>query len=656
MITRSLLSLAFLVGSTTVFAQSHPDDWKCGSLTRNLSRKAAAKTTVAHPDEDKYDVKYVKLNLSMTNVATTISGDVTTVARVVEPGFSAYVFEMLPPLVVDSVKVDDVLSTAIAAGDVVFVTMPATLTTGDMFTAQVFYHGTPASGTTSDIYGISTLQSPSWDNWVTFTLSEPYSAKDWWPCKQSLTDKIDSVDVWITVDDSLKAGSNGLLQAVTPMGGGRNRYEWKHRYPIDYYLISASVARYVDYSYTMHFTGSADTMLVQNYIYDNPFTLPVFKSVIDSTGLLVDYFSNIYGRYPFWKEKYGHCMVPLSGGEEHQTMTSLGFFQGWLVAHELGHQWFGDNVTCGTWRDIAMNEGFASYSEILYYDKFYSHARALGEITDWQNDVMSQPDGAVYVDDTTSEARIFSRRLTYEKGACAIHTLRSVIDNDTYFFDLLRAWQTVMADSTGTIENFRDLAISMLTAERSGARFDTFFRQWFYGEGFPIYDVRWNQAGSDVYVHVAQSTSAPSSVSLFHLPLEFRLRSATGDTVVRVLNDQATQDFHFTWGKAMNSLEVDPNQWITDSVSSVLRDASLFGSLPHLAGIQVKPNPASSEWTVSGLPANCTLSLSDVTGKVLWSGISGAGAVVPAQGLAAGVYFLRIGSGDGSRVFKLVKE
>ena len=219
MITRSLFSLALLLGSVAVFAQSRPDDWKCGALSHNLARKAAAKTTIAHPDEDKYDVKYVKLNLSMTNVATTISGDVTTVARVVEPGFSNYVFELLPPLVIDSVKIDGMLSAATSTGDTVSVAMPATLTTGDVFTAQVFYRGTPVSGTTSDIHGINTLQSPSWDNWVTFTLSEPYGAKDWWPCKQSLTDKIDSVDVWITVDDSLKAGSNGLLQAVTAMSG-----------------------------------------------------------------------------------------------------------------------------------------------------------------------------------------------------------------------------------------------------------------------------------------------------------------------------------------------------------------------------------------------------------------------------------------------------
>lgn len=656
MIARILLPLALILATGNAFAQSRPDHWKCGALHSSLAREAA-RTTVAHPDEDKYDVKYVKLDVEMTNTSTTISGNVTTRAQVVSSGMSAYVFEMQPPLLADSVKINGILTTVATSGDTLTAALPATLAAGDIFTAQVFYHGTPISGTPANIKGINCLPSPSWGTRATFTLSEPYGAKDWWPCKQSLRDKIDSADIWITVDDTLKAGSNGLLQAVTNVAPGRSRYEWKHRYPVEYYLISAAVAPYVDYRTTMTFDGSTDTMLIQDYVYNNPATLPYFKNVIDSTALLVNYFSSIYGRYPFWKEKYGHCMAPLSGGMEHQTMTTLGYFEGWLVVHELGHQWFGDNVTCGTWRDIFMNEGFASYSEILYYDKYYSHNRALAEITEWQNNVMRQPGGALYVDDTTSKDRIFDRRLTYEKGACVIHTLRSVINNDTHFFDLLRAWQSVMADSTGTIENFRDLAITMLSPERGGVRFDSFFRQWLYGEGFPIYDMRWNQVGSDVYVHVSQSTSVPASVAKFDVPLELMLRSPTGDTLVRVANNQATQTFHFTWSKAMNALSPDPNQWLTDSISSIMRDVSLGYTSPALGQVHISPNPATDAWMVQGLPAGTTLSLADVTGRNLWSAsVSLNTTSIPAAHLPRGIYLLRISSGEGERVMKVVRE
>lgn len=653
------LATILMAACGSIYAQSHRHDgWKCHSLEGKMS-SLAAKPTVANTDEDKYDVKYVKLDISMTNVATTLGGNVITVAKVDAPTLSSYVFELEPPLVIDSVKIDGDLRTFTSVGDVHTVPFVSPLSAGTMFTAQVYYHGTPVSGTNFSAKGINALRSPSWGNWATFTLSESYRAREWWPCKQSLRDKIDSSDIWITVDDSLKAGSNGLLQAVTAVAPGRLRYEWKERYPIDYYLISAAVGRYVDYSYYMHFTGSPDSMLIQNYVYDNPATLPNFKNVIDSTDEQINFFSSLFGRYPFWKEKYGHAMGALSGGMEHQTMTTLGFFQGWLVAHELGHQWFGDNVTCASWSDIVMNEGFASYSEFLYYDHFYSHAFALNDMRDRQDEVMSELDGSIYVDDTTSEPRIFSSRLTYDKGACMVHLLRQVINNDTYFFDILRNWQTAMKDSVGTTMEFKQLVKVMVGPVVNGINIDTFFQQWFYGEGFPAYTATWNKIGNDVIVNLNQATTKPSSVSLFKVPLELRLRSALGDTVIRILNDQASQTFNFSWSKPMTSMSIDPNNWLIDSVTSITKDASL-GVAGTIAGaITVQPNPSSTAWGVSGLPTECIISLTDVTGKVLYKAAHSGNntTVIPAQQYAAGMYLLRISNSTGNeRVLKVVKE
>src|SRR5690606_2297362 len=118
---------------------------------------------------------------------------------------------------------------------------------GEVFTAQIFYHGIATPGNIAWIRGLN--NDSMWRTRVTFTLSEPYNAREWWPCKQSLLDKIDSTDIWITVPEGLKAGSNGLLQTTTPMPGNKRRYEWKTKYPIAYYLISASVAPYKEYSY-----------------------------------------------------------------------------------------------------------------------------------------------------------------------------------------------------------------------------------------------------------------------------------------------------------------------------------------------------------------------------------------------------------------------
>jgi aminopeptidase N len=659
---KKVLTTAFLVAAAagSVYGQVQRKDWHCDAVKSKWEqqRNMAAKPTVASLEEDKYDMKYVKLDISMSNVSTTVAGSVTTIARVVVPSFSSYVFELKDPLVIDSVLIDGAARPFTSSGDVHTVALASPMTEGTLFSAQVFYRGTPVSGTSGTIRGINTLRSPSWGNWATFTLSESYRASDWWPCKQSLKDKIDSADIWITVDDSLKAGSNGLLQAITPVAPGRVRYEWKERYPIVYYLISAAVGKYVDYSYYMRFDGSPDSMLIQNYVYDNPATLPNFKNIIDSTDEQINFFSRLFGRYPFWKEKYGHAMGALSGGMEHQTMSTMGFFQSWLVAHELGHQWFGDNVTCASWSDIVINEGFASYCEYLYIDEFRGRAAATADMRDRQRNVMSSAGGSVYVEDTTSEPRIFSSRLSYDKGACMIHQLRHVINNDAWFFSVLRSWQTFMKDSTGSTMEFRDLTKAMLGSTVNGINIDTFFHQWFYGEGYPMYTARWNQVGSDVFVQLQQSTSMPSSVSLFKVPLEFRLRSATGDTLVRVVHDQSNQLYRFSWGKTMTNLNIDPNAWFIDSVLSITKVTTLDVADAGTGMLNVTPNPTTNSWVATGI-ADAVLTLCDVTGKAIWNTThTGSAAVqVPATTLAPGMYLLRVHrKGMEDTVLKLIKE
>ena len=657
-IYKQLLLVSLLGMGYMGHGQENATSWKCTSLQGKMGA-AAAKTTIADPAEDKYDVKYLKFDLAVTNTSAYITGDVTTVAEVVAATMPTYVFELKAPMVIDSAMVDGVTLPVVTTGDVQTITLPAALPAGTVFTARVIYHGTPTAATAFFAPGLSTATSPTWGNHVTYTLSESYKAKDWWPCKQSLTDKIDSVDMWVTVPDSLKVGSNGILQAVTHVDATHDRYEWKERIPVDYYLISLSAAAYVDYSFYAHYTGSTDSTLVQNYIYDNPATLPFFKSVIDSTSKMLDYFSVLYGRYPFWQEKYGHSMAPLGGGMEHQTMTTLGYFNGPLVAHELAHQWFGDNVTCASWADIAVNEGFAAYSEYLYKDHFWNHTAATADIIDRQDHVMEEAGGTLYVNDTTDENRIFSSRLTYDKGACMLHTLRSIVRDDSLFFQVYRLYQGLHSNGNGTITTFRDAAIGYLGATVNGIRLDTFFNQWAYREGFPIYTVNWNQIGSDVYVRVDQTTSVPSSVPVFTLPVEIKLRSATGDTVVRAINDAASQVYHFTWDRTMFNVVLDPNAWITDSVTSIGHDVTLNTGVLSAPTMSIYPNPTTDSWMVIGAEAGSTLMLTDMAGRVLWQGTTGAGSscAVPARDLATGMYLLRVSAhGVVVKTSKLVKK
>ncbi|MCD6012332.1 MAG: hypothetical protein K0Q79_2194 [Flavipsychrobacter sp.] len=654
----SIFSIVILlIINQLTYAQEDAAGFEC-SLAKH---RKAARVTVGDIIEEKYDVKHVKFDLQLSNDTTYIDGTVTTTAKVLAPGFNLYVFELDNGLVVDTVLINGVGASLTTFGDIRIVTMPSILTTGNVFAATVKYHGYPNGAGTifSGIGGLNTKRSPTWGARITFTQSEAYHAKEWWPCKQSLQDKIDSVDIWVTVPDSLKAGSNGVLTNVTTVDATHKRYEWKSRHPIAYYLISVAVANYVEYSYYMHYSGSMDSMLVQNYVYSNPLTLSFFKDEIDSVGMFVDHFSKLYSRYPYWDEKYGHCMAPLQGGMENQTMTTIGFFEGWVIAHELGHQWFGDNVTCATWADIFVNEGFASYTEALYREHFHGRAGMVDDIVRKQANVRRYDTGSIYVPaaDTANEGRTFDNRLTYHKGACLLHMLRHVVNNDSILFHAFRSYQQEHKEGNATIDDFKTAVKSVVGNEANGINIDTFFRQWAYGEGFPVYSAKWNQKNNEVYVQLNQMTKVPSSVSCFTVPMEIKVYSPVGDTMIRVNNYEPNQLYHFTWKKPASSISLDPENWLLDSVASITKDVTLTAAQVVEETVRIYPNPTNGSWHIVGLSENSSLVLTDVTGRVLWQKNNAtSNDKVPANDLPVGVYMLKVNSeGAGDATYKLIK-
>lgn len=634
------LALWLMTDVFPALAQHHVVVQDCGRTKSAPVPRDVNRPMIADVREEHYDVRYVKLDLKMNNLNTNISGTAWTKARVVNAGMDTYVFELIADYTIDSLRFNGNLLPVTTNGLLRTVALPAVLPAGSMFDVLVYYHGEPPFGPGFFTTGIRTEISGQWNVPVTYTLSEPYGASDWWPVKQSLTDKIDSSDVWVTVAPDLMAGSNGSLQQVSTLPGGLKRYEWKSRYPIDYYLISAAVGPYQDYSYYMHFTGSNDSMLVQNYLYNDTAALAFYKAEADSTAYMINYFSGLFGRYPFWKEKYGHCLTPLGGGMEHQTMTTLFSLERSLVAHELGHQWFGDHVTCATWSDIWLNEGFATYLAYLYNGYSQGSAYADADMQAIHDNVLSDSTGSVYCTDTTDIGRIFSGRLSYSKGAAIIHTLRFVFNNDSRFFRMLREYQLNFGGGTAGTEQFKALA-----AARLGQNLDTFFDQWIYKEGYPVYRVSWNQTSGNVIVRLEQTSAYAASVPLFHTPLELKFMAPDGDTIVRVNNDHAIQTYVFPWSKNADSISVDPRNMILNRTDTIRRDHSLlsidgFDTMMFL----VYPNPAQEYWLMDGMPPHCSLSLSDISGRQLWQGSNGTrnAVKIDARNYAKGMYLLRI--------------
>ena len=624
------------------------------NCSRNAG-KAMHKTTIATIEEDYYDIKGLKFDIALSNTSTAVSGNVITYATTNISNFSIYAFELDNNLTVDSVKVNNELLTVTTNGAVRKATLSTPLAVNTPFTAQVFYHGQTPAGVGQFFTGGLNLVSLPTGTKLMYSLSDPWFTDDWWPCKQSLLDKIDSVAMWVTVDDTLKVGSNGLLQQVTPMGGNRHRYEWKTNYPIDYYLIAVAVAPYKEYNYYMHFTdGSGDSMLVQNFIYDSATVMtPVAKAIIDSTGYMIDHFSKIYSRYPFDDEKYGHCMTRLSGGMEHQTMTFMSTqnLSTTLVAHELGHQWWGNNVTYGKWEDLWLSEGMATYTEQLYLEHFWGTDAAKDTRSSVFSHVMTSVTGSVWIDDTTSVNRIFDGRLTYNKGAAVAHMLRYMAPEDSLFFKGLRNFQqqykygsAVTADLQAVMEQVYNIDL------------DSFFSQWIYGQGYPIYTARWEQSNNLVHIRLVQK-GANNITPMFNIPVQVKLSSASGDTIVQIPMNDTAEHYVTSWDKTVTGITIDPDDHIVNRTGAISRDPSLLSVYnATVNNIKIYPNPATNGWNIMNTTPGTTLQLYDLNGKLLYNKTTNGNTFISTDALPKGCYLLKVQEhGRASTYHKLLK-
>lgn len=451
---------------------------------------------------------------------------------------------------------------------------------------------------------------------VMWTLSEPYGARDWMPCKQSLDDKIDSIDVFITHPTQYKAVSNGVLQSEWTNNNVTTTH-WKHRYPIATYLIAFAVTNYEVLSLDIpHPDGNTPVM---NYVYPES-----LNSAQNSMTNLVDQmtlFSNLFGLYPFHEEKYGHAQFNWGGGMEHQTISFMGGFGYELMAHELAHQWFGDKVTCGSWQDIWLNEGFATYLSGLCYEHLqpqYWYSFKQQRISH----VTSQPGGSVFVSDTTSVNRIFNSRLSYAKGAMVLHMLRWVCGDDAFY----QAIRNYLQDSDIAYHYARTSDLQYHLEKTSGLDLSGFFADWYFGEGFPTYTIKWQQDANNVLTFQVNQTQSHASVDYFELPVHLKVIGNQGQEQNFVLD-------HFFDGQMfsrnadfiVDSVVFDPDLWLITKDNMILKTITDVSNL-RLADFDFYVQPQTLNEGIIRISLTAQASgtmkfiLSDVSGRSIREG------------------------------------
>jgi aminopeptidase N len=558
----------------------------------NHTQKSASET-------EYYDLKYHRLVWEIDPDTNYIKGEITSYFTPIVSNFNEIYFDLTTTLIVDSVKYHHSLVTyAQLPSNSLKIDLPGIIAQNSLDSITVFYQGVPQnSGFGSFVKSSHAGQSIIW------TLSEPFGALEWWPCKQSLDDKIDSIDVIVTTPKINKVASQGLLVNETD-NGTHKTYHWKHRYPITTYLISLAVTNYAEFTVNTNLT--LGTLPILNYVYPED-SLTSYPKV-NLIKPIFELYDSLFTPYPFMNEKYGHAQFGWGGGMEHQTMSSMGTFSEHLMSHELAHQWFGDKITCGSWSDIWLNEGFATYCTGLFY-KHVATAWWRPWREDMINTITSLPDGSVYNSDTTNVNRIFSSRLSYKKGAFLLHML---------------TWKLGEADFTQAIRNYLEdinLAYKYATTpslinhleQVSAIDLTEFFNDWFYGEGYPSYQIVWNQNGSEVNFRVEQTQSHPS-VSFYEMPIPIYISGQGMDTTLVFEHTFSGQHFQANVPFIVDSIVFDPELWILSKNNTVV-----VGIEEYLneSNVDVYPNPTKDIITIQAQHTIKNINVLDVLGNQL---------------------------------------
>ncbi len=639
-----ILCLFTLLFSTDIFAQSI-DCKQSFNISQIEGARAAHFFNMARTAaSEEIDVHYYNCEWRVDPSVRRIDGSVAVHFKA-RQSLSTVILDLVDDLVIDSVKRGNLHLSFSRPDSAVEIQLASPLNAGAFDSVRIFYGGIPP--TTG--FG-SFIQSSHSGTPVLWSLSEPYGSMDWWPCKNGLDDKADSIDITLIHPDIYKASSNGMLQREVSLPGNMMQTEWKHRYPIASYLVAFAVTNYVVFENSVQL-GSVDLPMV-TYCYPESETLfqTNLQPVLDQLKL----FHDSIAPYPFINEKYGHTQFGWGGGMEHQTNSFIVVPDERLMAHELAHQWFGDMVTTGSWSDIWLNEGFATHFAAYYMEKAYP-ASSIPNRRAVVNDITSQPGGKLKVDDTTDVGRIFSGRLSYNKGSHLVYMLRFKLGEEV-FFEGIRNYLNDPALKYGFART-PNLRAHLEAA--SGQDLGTFFQQWYEGEGYPSYHVDWTPIGASlVEIKLSQTTSHPS-VSFFEMPVPLLFKNSFQEKIVRVDAITNNQSFRVNLGFIPDTVIVDPEYWLI-SRNNTSEKIPYAGT--GIAGIDVYPNPATAPVSIflhDIAGESVQLTLYNSVGQLIWKNTqpladSTAYFQFNMNNLARGVYYLRARSNRGNVLVKKI--
>jgi len=370
----------------------------------------------------------------------------------------------------------------------VFVDFPDTIKKESVGFLKIYYSGKPQSA-----------KHPPWDggfSWDKDKEGNPWvgvscqgtGASLWWPCKDHQSDEPNEMLIRVTVPPGLSDVSNGRLKQKTTLPDGWTKFEWYVSYPINNYDVTLNIGNYQSFSDTYFNPAYKDTLTLDYFVLPENFEKA--KIQFEQVKPMLDCYYKYFGEYPFIRDGYKLVEAPYLG-MEHQSciaygnkykngysgfdMSGTGYKFDYIIIHESAHEWWGNSITTNDIADMWIHEGFATYSEALYIEGMYGHDAYLEYINSEKKSVENEEPiiGKYGLNNEGSNDM-------YPKGALLLHTIRSIINDDKKFFEIIKGIQ-----DTFHYQTINSHDIEKYISDKSGIDFSDVFELYLRSSSIP---------------------------------------------------------------------------------------------------------------------------------------------------------------------------
>ncbi|MCK5051117.1 MAG: T9SS type A sorting domain-containing protein [Candidatus Cloacimonetes bacterium] len=503
-----------------------------------------------------FDILSYDITMEIDDANDYISGTVIAIVEA-EEVLTEIVYELETMTVID-VQLNGSTASYTYDGSLITIQL-GTVNPGEQFTTTVEYSGNPIWN------GLGMYFSNS----HVFTISDPNASRYWWPCYDHPWDKA-LVDLHITVRDDWLAASNGLRTSIVDNYDGTMTHNWEGSNPMATYLVSIVAQNYVELN------DSYNDIPIQNFVSSG--LVPNATEDFSNLPFMMEVYTEKFGTYPF--EKYGNAVTNFAtySAMEHQTMTTLGSqnINGnhggeMVIAHELAHQWYGDCLTCLTWKDIWLSEGFATYSEALYMEEWQGFEAMVDYVySSIQQYYISWGGSSPHIVYDPPPGSYFTPA-TYEKPAAVLHMLRLKTGNEI-FFQILQTYFIEYHNGNVITDDFQEVCENV-----SGMDLDQFFLQWIYQPGLPTiqYTYFFNPYTAVPRIMTYVQTGSNTDTDFFlDVPFHVNYGTLHDSVLVDATPDAPAQTISVVSLVEYDNIECDPNNWVLN-IGTTFRQAEI---------------------------------------------------------------------------------